>query len=231
MPLILAAPLPSFAAPTAEARLQRLCASWERALATRLSPAQLAHCRRFGTGGEALNARASRLLVRLLALRVLPQESMLDRDEHGRPRVSGTPGWQIAFSHSGSAAFCLVLGPRETASLPAGHAALDAEACGRLPPTDRGFTAPAPSRRAALRRWVLAEALFKALGAPAARWGAVATAAEHAGGARSGRWRDGADVLSWHFFAAPGHAGCVALPGSAPFFVGLRWLAWQSLPI
>ena len=115
MPLLLAAALPDFAAARAEPRLAELCARWERHLAPRLAPAQLAHCRRFGGSLGALHARTSRLLARLLALRALPGAATLERDDRGRPRVAGAPGWRVAFSHSGAAAFCLVLTPAETA--------------------------------------------------------------------------------------------------------------------
>lgn len=228
MPLILAAPLPSFAAPGDQAGVSRLCARWERHLAPRLSPCQLAHCSRFGNDGDALRARASRLLARLLVLRVLPQGSLLDMDERGRPRVTGACGWQIAFSHSGHAAFCLVLQPSETARLPEGRPALDAEATDAPPSTDRGFLAPAPTSRAALRRWLLAEALFKGLGAPPEHWKAAAVAAHGGAGRAAGRCTLAGAQFTWRFVPAPGHALCVALSGGEPFSAALRWLAWQS---
>lgn len=228
MPLVLAAPLPDLAPPMAGGRLSRLCARWERILAPRLSPGQITHCRRFYNEGEALKARASRLLARLLALRVLPRGCSLDMDELSRPRVDCAPGWHVAFSHSGRAAFCLVLAPGDTGQLPQGHSALDAEAVGNLPPTDRGFAAPAPTPRAGLRRWLLAEALFKALGASPELWKIAACAAHGAPGRTAGCSRMAGAPFSWRFLPAPGHALCVAFPGGEPFSVGLRWLPWQS---
>lgn len=228
MPLILAAPLPVFGASGADARLSMLCVRWERRLVSRLSPAQMSHCRRFAESGEALQARASRLLARLLALHVLPGFCVLAMDASGRPRVEGAPGWHTAFSHSGRAAFCLVLAPEETAGRPEGQPALDAEVAGRLPPTDRGFAAPAPSPRGALRRWLLAETLFKAAGAAPACWNAAARSAHCGAGQAAGYARIAGAQVSWRFLPAPGHALCVALPGGEPFSVGLRWLAWQS---
>ncbi|WP_165079057.1 MULTISPECIES: hypothetical protein [unclassified Desulfovibrio] len=228
MPLILSAPLPDCAATGAEARLTQLCARWERSVAPRLAPAQLAHCRRFGQGGGAPGARASRLLARLLALRALPRRTTLEGDDHGRPRVAGAPGWHIAFSHSGAAAFCLVLKPGETAQRPAGYGAVDAEPASALPTTDRGFAAPAPTPRAGLWRWLLAEALFKARGAAPECWKDAACAAHDGAGHAAGCCTLAGAPFSWRFLAVPGHAVCVALPGAAPFSVGLRWLAWQS---
>lgn len=233
MPLLLAAALPDFGAARAAPRLAELCGRWERYLAPRLAPAQLAHCRRFGQGGSAPRARASRMLARLLALRALPGSATLERDERGRPRVARAPGWRVAFSHSGAAAFCLVLTPGDTVGRPGGEPALDAEPASALPSTDRGFAGPAPTPRAGLRRWLLAEALFKALGADPAYWKAAAGAA-HAEADHDGA-RQGAGYcilagapFAWRFVAAPGHALCVALPGDAPFPVDLRWLTWQS---
>lgn len=228
MPLVLAAPLPGFAAPCAEGRLAALCARWEHSLAPHLSAPQRAHCRRFGEGGGALWARASRLLARLLALRALPGGSVLDMDDKGRPRLAGAPGWHIAFSHSGRAAFCLVLTPAELAGHPPGEPALDAEAAGALPATARAFAAPAPTPRADFRRWLLAEALFKALGAAPEHWKNAAHAAQRGANRPAGGCIIRGKQLSWRFVPAPGHELCVALPGGAPFAVGLRWRAWQS---
>lgn len=229
MPLVLAAALPAFAGPASEERLARLCGNWERRLAPRLSPGQIAHCRRFSKGGDVTRARASRLLARLLALTALPPDCLLALDALDRPRVTGEPGWQLAFSHSGRAAFCLVLTPWEGARRSPGSCALDAEAIGLLLPTDRAFAGSSHSGSAGLRRWTLAEAMYKALGALPQRWEAVAAAAEQGAPHRSGSWHAGDALLSWRFAAAPGHGLCVALPGKAPFSLTLRWLAWQSL--
>ncbi|MBD5416401.1 MAG: hypothetical protein HDR50_01710 [Desulfovibrio sp.] len=228
MPLLLAAALPDFGAARAAPRLAELCGRWERDLAPRLAPAQLAHCRRFGQGGSAPRARASRLLARLLALRALPGSATLEMDERGRPRVAGAPGWRVAFSHSGAAAFCLVLTPGETAGRPAGYSAVDAEPADGMPSTDRGFAAPAPTPQAGLRRWLLAEALFKALGGAPESWQAAARAAHDGARQGAGYCTLAGARLSWRFVVAPGHALCVALPGDAPFPVDLRWLTWQS---
>lgn len=230
MPLVCAAALPHLPPASAEQRLRQLCARWEALLAPRLSPAQRAHCRRFAASGATLGARASRLLGRLLALRALPGEPLLDRDDRGRPLVRGAPGWRIAFSHSGGAAFCLVVAPGEARETSGAAPALDAEAPAELPPTGRCFSAPAASPAAALRRWTLAEALFKSLGCNATDWAAVARAAEGGAALRAGNWQ-GAPGLGWRFAAAPGHLLCVALPGALPssIIINVRWLVWQSL--
>ncbi len=230
MPLIYACALPDFADFPARQRLRSLCALWERRAAPRLSPEQLAHIRRFRPSGDALLARASRLLARLLAVRALPGGARLGMDAAGRPRVFGAPGWEVAFSHSGRAAFCLARPPEETRGRARATvtAALDAEILSAPPPADRPFAGPARSPRASLRRWLLAEALFKALGGRPALW-AVAAAAAHAGaGQRAGVCLPEGQRLHWRQLSCPGHALCVALPGAAPAPVRLRWLVWHA---
>lgn len=229
MPLVYATALPTFPPPAEEAALRQLCALWEHAAAPRLSPAQRAHCRRFNAGGPALRARASRLLARLLALSALPAGGGLDMDAQGRPLVTGAPGWQAAFTHSGSTAFCLICAPGEVLADSPVRVALDAEAWATAAPGDRAFAAPARTPQASLRRWVLAEALYKALGAPPTRWAAVAAAA-HAGAAqRWGLWLTHGACLCWRFLAAPGHLLYAALPGTAAPPLRLRWLHWKLL--
>lgn len=236
MPLVCAVPLPSLThARNDSRRLGRLCALWEARAATRLSPAQLAHCRRFADNAAGALARASRLLARLVALRLLPPGAGLDMDGTGRPRVTDAPGWDVAFSHSGVAAFVLLSPPGETPPPSGGwaRAALDAEAPRATAPGDRAFPAAAASPAAGLRRWVLTEALFKALGAGGGHWGPAAGFAHAAVGTgrpqRAGVWkRDGA-VLAWRLCAAPGHWLCVALPGRGRRPARLRWLPWQAL--
>lgn len=231
MPLVSASALPGFADAPDGHRLRCLCARWERRAAPRLSPGQLAHIRRFRPSGDALSARVSRLLARLLAMQALPAGARLGMDAAGRPRVSGAPGWEVAFSHSGRAAFCLVRPPEETRATPCGSAAaaLDAEALWAPPPSDRVFAGPARSPRASLRRWALAEALFKALGARPALWTAAAAAAHAGAGRRAGAWLWEGNRLHWLRLACPGHALCVALPGAAAVPVRLRWLDWHAL--
>ena len=229
MPIVYATALPAFSPPAEEAALRPLCARWERAAAPRLSPAQRAHCRRFHSGGGALRARASRLLARLLALRALPEGAALDMDAQGRPLVTDAPGWQAAFTHSGSAAFCLICGPGEAWGESPVSMALDAEAWGAPPPGDRAFAAPTPTQAASLRRWVLAEVLFKALGAPPACWTAVAVAAHAGAGRRQGIWQADGARLGWRVLAAPGHLLCTALPGAAVPRLRLCWLHWKVL--
>lgn len=229
MPSVYATALPAFPPAMEGAVLRALCARWERWTAPRLAPEQRAHCRRFAPQGEALRARASRLLVRLLAFRALPACATIHRDEAGRPRVDGAPGWQVAFTHSGRAAFCLVCGPGETPPLPGAEPALDAEAWDAPPPADRAFGIPASIRGSALRRWLLAEALFKALGARQRLWGAVAGAAEQHRGERAGSLEVDGARLGWRFFPAPGHLLCAALPGGAAAPLRLHWLPWQAL--
>lgn len=229
MPFIYATALPVFATATAEARLRALCARWESVARPRLATGQLGHCRDFVPWGEALRACASRLLARLLALRALPEGALLDMDAEGRPLIRGAAGWRVAFSHSGRAAFCLVCAPGEANLSARGMPALDAEAWPSPAPTDRAFTVPAPSPAASLRRWVLAEALFKALGAPPSLWNEVAAIAHAHASERSGAWERGNPRLFWHVLAAPGHVLCVALPLQSPTPLRLHWLPWQSL--
>lgn len=229
MPFVYATALPAHSSPVEAGRLRALCAGWEGRAFPGLSPRQREHCRRFFPEGAGLRARASRLLGRLLALRALPVGAMLDRDDSGRPRVDGAPGWRVAFSHSGSAAFCLVCAPGECPDDACGAPALDAEAWGGPRPADRAFAAPAPTRAASLCRWVLAEALFKALGAAPPLWGAVAEAAHAGCGRRAGTWTTRAGRLSWRFLAAPGHVLCAALPNAPATPLRLRWLSWRDL--
>ena len=229
MSIVYATALPCFPKDAEEGRLRELCARLERAAAPRLSPGQRVHCRRFAPRGEALRARCSRLMARLLALRALPLGANLDRDAAGRPCAAGAPGWQIAFSHSGCAAFCLVRAPGEMPGGASQPIALDAEAWTAPASCDRAFAAPAPARGAQLRRWLLAEALFKALGAEPARWGHVAAAAQAGAVLRRGTWQAHGARLGWRFLPAPGHLLCVVHPGSAPARTGLRWLPWQVL--
>lgn len=231
MPLVYACALPGFADSPARDRLRCLSARWERRAAPHLSPEQLAHIRRFRPSGDALLARVSRLLARLLAVRALPGSARLDMDAAGRPRVCGAPGWEVAFSHSGRAAFCLARSPEETrgSAGAAVTAALDAEALSSPPPADLVFAGPARSPRASLRRWTLAEALFKALGARPALWTATAAAAHTGAGQRAGVWLWEGQRLRWLRLPCPGHALCVALPDAAAAPVRLRWLAWHAL--
>ncbi len=230
MPLVFASALPGFADAQAGHRLRCLCARWERRAAPHLSPGQHAHVRRFPPSGDALLARASRLLARLLAAQALPPGARLDMDAAGRPRVSGAPGWEVAFSHSGRAAFCLVRPPQETRGETGGTAAaLDAEALSAPPPADLVFAGSARSPRASLRRWTLAEALFKALGARPALWTAAAAAAHAGTGRRAGAWLWEGQRVAWRRISCPGHVLCVALPGAAAAPpVRLRWLAWHA---
>lgn len=228
MPLVCATALPVYAKASAERRLRQLCSHWERCVAPRLSFLQLAHCRRFYPCGNALGARASRLLARLLALHALPKTASLDMDSVGRPLVCGVPGWEVAFSHSGHAAFCLLQSPEEMTPDWPSKGALDAEPLEGAPPADRGFPGPASSPRAALRRWVLAEALFKALGSRPACWAAVAAAAHKGAAQRTGIWRHKSWILSWRLLVVPGHPLCVVLPNAPATPIHLRWFTWQT---
>lgn len=229
MPIVYASPLPVFPPATADDRLRPLCRHFERAAFPRLSPRQRAHCARFAPGGAALRARVSRLLARLLALRALPEGTVLERDKDGRPRVTGAPGWKVAFAHSGRAAFCLLCAPGETESPGRSAPALDAEALANAPRGDRAFAEAARDPARCLRRWLLAEALFKARGAPAVLWGDVAAAAHAGAGKRRGFWQTGAGGLGWYFLPAPGHLLCVALPGRGRTPPRLRWIPWHAL--
>lgn len=229
MPLVRATALPVFAPALRDDRLRALCSRWERRAAPGLSPGQREHCSRFAPAGDALMARASRLLARLLALSALPEGAVLDRDAAGRPRVTGAPGWEVAFTHSGRAAFCLICAPGEGRSHGPVRPALDTEALATAPPDGPPFAAPAPGPGFALRRWTLAEALFKALGAPPDMWGTVAATAHRHAGARAGAWAHGRARLDWRFLPAPGHVLCVALPGAAPQPLRLHWIPWQCL--
>lgn len=244
MPLILATALPASPPEWGEARLRALCARWERLMAPWLSPGERAHCHRFAPRGAALRARASRLLVRLLAFRALPPTARLDRDAQGRPLVAGAPGWWVAFSHSGHAAFCLALAPGEVPHEEPGatRPALDAEALAapftpgshdRAFPKDCvgacGVVLDGASPAWPLRRWLLAEALFKATGASASVWGRVAAFADEHAGERAGIFETQGTRLGWRFAALPGHMLCVTLPERVPSPLRTGWFAWQAL--
>lgn len=230
MPLVCATALPSIGPTFAADRLKEFCRHWERKASPRLTPSQRAHLRLFAHNGAALYALASRLLVRLLALRVLPQNAVLDMDALGRPCVIGATGWHISFSHSGRAAFCLVIPPSEMALSRCGNAALDAESLAIFRPAEQIFGWPARSFRMAVRRWTLAESLFKALGANPCHWEAITGFCRQFGQQRAGIWSatDGCS-LSWRLLSLPGHSLCVALAGEQIPFPGLRWLSWREL--
>ena len=211
--VLLYAPLP----PLVGQPLADLCDYLQKAMLPWLGPQQLAHLQAFHTGDAALKARCSRLLARALLVRLvmgatqatlgkqekadaLSFSAMLNHpslsclgftglgmDHQGRPAL---PGWRIAFSHSGMAAFCAVrrqkneqanvlcqlmhdsdkVAQPRVENLPC--LAVDAEALVSLPPAGRAFTARetrAPlaeefHARERLRRWTVKEALLKAAG-------------------------------------------------------------------
>lgn len=212
--LVLGVALPQ----TAEPSLREWCATWERTLAPRLSCAQLEHIRRFRQTGAPLRARASRLLARLLALGALPPGAVLDMDALGRPVVAGPPDWLVAFSHSGLAAFCLVVPARPHS----GEAPRSAPP-GRVPPLvpalDAEAVGPGQMSRAKARDWTLFEALLKAAGS-----GARTRRTPGPGFFRAGQ------PLRHCFLCLPGHQLCVALPGMRPPRMRLSWRQWHSLP-
>ena len=228
---------------------------WRCALEAALEPwlddRQLAHVRRFGRSpnGQAetpepqqdvLRAALSRLLARAQLVTYAARQTMtansplagplpqLGMDTQGRPQF---PGWRVAFSHSGEAAFCaLCPAPADAAVTP--HVthphALDAESLLSPPPSPNAF-APAelPRREArreaglsqqsidreALRRWTIKEALLKASGlglgmdparVPTGRFGQ-----------RAGFWRGPMGIFCWRSLPCPGHWLSVAQQVSA----------------
>ena len=224
---------------------------WRCALEAALEPwldeRQLAHVRRFGRSPngqtkareaqqDVLRAALSRLLARAQLVTYAARQTMtansplagplpqLGMDTQGRPQF---PGWRVAFSHSGEAAFCALCPGPADAEL-ASHAmpphALDAESLLSLPPAPNAF-APSelPRRetgfsqqsinREALRRWTIKEALLKAsglgLGMDPAR---VPTGGF---GQRAGIWHGPMGVFYWRSLPSPGHWLSVAQQVSA----------------
>ena len=210
--VLLYSPLPLLAGQA----LADLCDYLQKAMLPWLGPQQLAHLQAFHTSEASLKARCSRLLARALLVRLVmgatqatlkkqekadasPLSAMLNHpslsclgftglgmDHLGRPAL---PGWRIAFSHSGQAAFCAVRYQKNEQANALCHLhnpekaaqdrvenrpclAVDAEALANPPPAGRSFTAKetrAPldeefHARECLRRWTVKEALLKAAG-------------------------------------------------------------------
>lgn len=217
-----------------QSALRECCAACEAALEPWLTPEQQAHIQNFADSGAALAARCSRLLARALmvhglglaaAAAGLPQprpgpDLCLSTDSLGRPTL---PGWRVAFSHSGKAAFCALqmVTPdtrvgrwtyRETVW------ALDAESLDSPAPCARAFAtaeqnrllSPATAARDALRRWTVKEAVLKALGAGLTR--DPATLPSGRAGQRAGLLHLEGRSIVWRLLPCPGHWLCLALP-------------------
>lgn len=174
-------------------------------------------------GQEVVAAALSRLMARAQLItaaapfRVGARQMQINMDSRGRPQLDG---WQVAFSHSGRAAFC--------ALAPTGQDApalgLDAEALTSPPPHASAFAAhelaapPALPQsvidREALRRWTIKEALLKAAGLGLGMQPAHVSTGRF--GQRAGLWQGPLGPLSWRSLACPGHWLCVALVGHIP---------------
>ena len=198
---------------------------------------------------DALRAGLSRLLARALLADYLagqlshnrPETNhmrhfthiKLDMDSLGRPRING---WQAAFSHSGQAAFCAVR-PAPAHEKPASMA-LDAEWVAAPPPDGRAFApderAALPPRtlgnealnRDALRRWVIKEALLKALGTGLSR--DPATVGSGRFGQRRGMLSEQPVPLLWRLVPCPGHWLCLVQAASGHTSFPLSRLVWQG---
>ena len=232
--LILGAALPDMP----PAGLRDLCLRWETALAPWLAPEQMAHIQRFAPDGQALAARVSRLLARLLLLRGLQSQDALhpdlclERDMAGRPLL---PGWGVSFSHSGRAAFCALermpggpCEPEARLDAPGRHPGrgLDAEALDSPPPAARAFTDRDTKKTArdALRRWAIKEAVLKTLGLGLSHDPALICSGRYGG--RTGLLRFHSQNLRWRVLACPGHWLCLARNDECTTpAVSLRWLA------
>lgn len=240
---ILYTPLPP--ATMHELRIWR-CA-FEAALAPWLDARQLEHVRRFGqntadrgvTGSEnagqktpgqtVIEAALSRLMARAqLITAAAPLRAggplvQIRMDNRGRPLLDG---WQVAFSHSGRAAFCVLVpaGKNADIGLNAPDIGLDAEALTSPPPHASAFAAhelAAPPalpqsviEREALRRWTIKEALLKAAGLGLGMQPAHIPTGRF--GQRSGLWQGPLGTFGWRNVACPGHWLCVALAGHVP---------------
>lgn len=214
-PLVLGAPLPD----ASPAFLRIIIRKWEKALGPYISPRQRAWLEGFGWDGQALYARASRCLARLLAIRATGG-AFLDMDGHGAPFFRKGPA--LSFSHGGEAAFCLLSPGKagETALDAAPAEPLEASALafyfGKLHPafancTDKNFL---------LRLWLLHEASLKIsdFRNPESQKRLFTSIAEK--GLDCGR---GAG-LSWHFFVFPGRRLCMASAGGARIAARFQWL-------
>ena len=221
--LLLGAALP----PVAEEELRRLCSLWETIAASRLSAAQARHIRRFRLEGEALRARASRLAARLLLMRGMEMlglaPEILDRDNQGRPLIKGC---SASFSHSGQAAFCALAAGE---NLPLG---VDAEARDSAPPAPRAFSIDgknAPTPEDARRRWIVKEALGKALGTGIRGDPALMPAAKR--GQRAGVTHCAHCRLAWRILPYPGHWLAVAHKMTGETNLSPHWCGMAELPL
>jgi phosphopantetheinyl transferase len=196
---------------------------WRNAFETALEPwldaRQLEHVRRFGP--KVSEAALSRLLSRAMLITSAgpygSSRNQIRMDNHNRPLFAG---WQVAFSHSGQAAFCaLVPAGQESPAL-----GLDAEALASPPPHGSAFTehelfAPTAltresADREALRRWTIKEAMVKAAGLGLGMQpGQIPTGRF---GQRAGLWQGPLGLLGWRTLACPGHWLCVAQAGRVP---------------
>ncbi|MTJ91655.1 MAG: 4'-phosphopantetheinyl transferase superfamily protein [Desulfovibrio sp.] len=196
---------------------------WRKAFETALEPwldaRQLEHVRRFGQ--EVMETALSRLLSRALLITSAglhgSSQNQIRMDNHNRPLFAG---WQVAFSHSGQAAFC-ALAPAGQESPTLG---LDAEALASPPPHASAYTehelfaSTALFRectdREALRRWTIKEAMVKAAGLGLGMQPAQIPTGRF--GQRAGLWQGPLGLLGWRTLACPGHWLCVAQAGRVP---------------
>ena len=221
--------------------------AFEAALAPWLDARQLEHVRRFGqnvadrgaAGSENAGQKAPRQTVieaalsRLMAraqlitaaapLRAAGPQVQIRMDNRGRPLLDG---WQVAFSHSGRAAFCVLASAEQNADIGLNipDIGLDAEALTSPPPHASAFAAhelavppalpPIVIEREALRRWTIKEALLKAAGLGLGMQPAHIPTGRF--GQRAGLWQGTLGPLGWRSLACAGHWLCVALAGHIP---------------
>lgn len=222
---ILYTPLPQGS--THELRLWRNL--FETALEPWLGTQQWEHVRRFGrdalgreaAGLDVMEAALSRLLSRALLITAAALHDSLQNqihtDNRGRPQFEG---WQIAFSHSGQAAFC-AMAQTEQANPALG---LDAEALTSTPPHASAFAEHERltsalvqqecAKRETLRRWTIKEAMVKAAGLGLGMQPAQIPTGRF--GQRAGLWQGPLGLLGWRSLACPGHWLCVAQTGRVP---------------
>lgn len=180
-----------------------------------LSTGQIEYLKKFSQA--AFQAKTSRLLARIMALKFLPQNCMIGIDDTGKPVADGN--MLVSFSHSSLAAWCLVAQDSSAKAM-----ALDAEYrgedfgepayasyLGKMAGCEKGKSLFLP------RLWTIYEAILKTGDArDQLQWQGIKNA-------RSGIAKACGKTVYWRSIAFMGHWLAIAREGAPLGKIALRW--------